>query len=137
MSYLNQAPLIVNVTSTRPLSPAAAQRRCPAGFDIRVSRMSGALGAGCYFARDLSYSLDYVHRVTPCCGCLTTTCFHPCQARSRPSRGLFAPILLPRTLLVANVCHRNLHVARQCWMLCCIGSANLSVATGLIAIFFL
>lgn len=36
------------------------------GFDIRVSNMGGALGAGSYFAQHVSYSLGYVNRVRCC-----------------------------------------------------------------------
>lgn len=34
------------------------------GFDTRVANMTGSLGAGCYFAEDISYSLAYVAKAT-------------------------------------------------------------------------
>lgn len=53
------------------------------GFDIRVSNMGGALGAGAYFAQHLSYSLQYINRVWA----TVPSCLLACQRWMRLSSG--------------------------------------------------
>jgi hypothetical protein len=63
--YTQLLPMLVIPTALElhPRSQVTACVLTPAGFDIRVSNMGGALGAGSYFAEHLSYSLGYVNRV--------------------------------------------------------------------------